>query len=118
MSETKNSLLCEHLFSKGSHHQNLSVCHLSQNLFNQGKCARNISLNTHYQLLLRSPRDVRQISTLASQTGMGTLLTLAYKDAISRPHGYLLVDLSPRHDSYRLKTAILPFEDTVVYLKA
>ncbi len=120
LSSVRDNTFCEHLFTKMSHHKNLSICFISQNLFTQGKCARTISLNSHYIILLRSPRDVRQISTLASQTGLGSVLKEAYRDVMSKPYAYLLVDLCPhnKYDTFRLKTSILPDEDTVVYLKA
>ena len=44
------------LFAKGSHHQNLSVIYIVQNLFHQGKGNRSISLNSHY-LLFGNIRD-------------------------------------------------------------
>ena len=55
------------LFTKGSHHRNLSVIYIVQNIFHQGTEARNISLNTHYIVLFKSPRDKQQILTLARQ---------------------------------------------------
>ncbi|CAH3113803.1 unnamed protein product, partial [Porites lobata] len=36
------------LFTRGSHHRNLSVIYIVQNLFHQGKGSRSISLNSHY----------------------------------------------------------------------
>ena len=33
------------LFTKGSHHRNLSIIYIVQNIFHQGKEIRNISLN-------------------------------------------------------------------------
>ena len=45
------------LFIKGSHHRNLSVIYIVQNIFHQGTETRNISLNTHYIVLFKSPRD-------------------------------------------------------------
>ena len=35
------------LFTKGSHHRNLSVIYIVQNLFHQGKGNPSISLNSH-----------------------------------------------------------------------
>jgi len=40
-------------FPKISHHRNLSVLHLTQNLFDRNKHARRISLNAHYLDCLR-----------------------------------------------------------------
>ena len=53
------------LFTKGSHHRNLSVIYIVQNIFHQGKEMRIISLNAHYIVLFKSPRDRQQISILA-----------------------------------------------------
>jgi hypothetical protein len=43
------------LFTKGSHHRNLSIVYIVQNIFHQGKEMRNISLNAHYIVLFKSP---------------------------------------------------------------
>ena len=55
------------LFTRGSHHRNLSVIHIVQNIFHQGKEMRNISLNAHYIALFKSPRDKQKVSMLARQ---------------------------------------------------
>ena len=59
------------LFTKRSHHRNLSVIYIVQNVFHQGKEMRNISLNAHYIVLFKSPRDRQQISILARQVNPG-----------------------------------------------
>ena len=59
------------LFMKGSHHRNLSIIYIVQNVFHQGKEMRNISLNAHYIVLFKSPRDKQQISMLATQVNPG-----------------------------------------------
>ena len=38
------------LFTKGSHHRNLTVIYLVQNVYYQGKSQRTISLNSHYSV--------------------------------------------------------------------
>jgi hypothetical protein len=95
------------LFAKGSHHRNLSIIYIVQNIFHQGKEMRNIScLNAHFIVLFKSPRDKQQISMLARQITPGS-----YEDATSRPHGYLMLDLKPTtDDQQRLKTNVLPGE--------
>ena len=55
------------LFTRGSHHRNLSVIYIVQNLFHQGKGSRNISLNSDYLKLFKNPRDKLQILTLVKQ---------------------------------------------------
>ena len=55
------------LFTRGSHHRNLSEIYVAQNLSHQGKGRRSISLNGHYLLLFKNPRDKLQNLTLAKQ---------------------------------------------------
>ena len=111
-----NDPFIANLFCRESHHKNLSVFLLLQNLFHQGKYARDISLNTHYIILFRNPRDCQQIRYLGTQLGIRKKLTLAYEDATLKKFSYLLIDLSPKSEStYMLRSHIFPFEDTVIY---
>ena len=55
------------LFTRGSHHRSLREIYIVQNLFHQGKGSRSISLNGHYLLLFKNPRDKLQNLTLAKQ---------------------------------------------------
>jgi pyruvate-formate lyase len=52
------------LFTKKSHHRNISFMYIVQNLFHRGKHHRTISLNAHYMALFKIPRDVSQIMAL------------------------------------------------------
>jgi hypothetical protein len=84
------------LFTKGSHHRNLSVCFLMQNFFHQSKEIRTITLNAHYIILFKNPRDKQQIATLARQmygNRDAQVMEQAFVMATNEPHGYLLVDL-------------------------
>ena len=65
MTETDKSV--SNLFTKGSHHRNLSVLHLVQNVFDKNKHTRTISLNTHYLVIFKNPQDASQITHLAKQ---------------------------------------------------
>ena len=51
----------QRLFVRGSHHLNITVIYINQNMFHQGKCARTISLNCHYLVLFKNPRDFSQL---------------------------------------------------------
>ena len=107
------------LFSDGSSHKNLSVIFIVHNLFHQGKEMRNISLNTHYIILFKNPRDSQQISTLARQMypGNSHFLIEAYQDATKKAHGYLFIDLKPKtKDQLRIRTGILPSDTHYVYV--
>ena len=55
------------LFTRDSHHLNLSVIYIMQNLFHQGKGSRSIRHNSHYLVLFKNPGDKLQILTLAKQ---------------------------------------------------
>jgi hypothetical protein len=55
------------LFTKKSHHGNLSVIYIVQNLFHQSKEHRTISLNASYLCLTKNVRDASQITHLAKQ---------------------------------------------------
>jgi len=108
----------EILFTRGAHHKDLSIIYLNQNMFCQGKYARSIALNCHYLILFKNLRDCSQIQRLGQQIfpGKSQGLVEAYKDCISEPYGYLIIDLSPHaEEEYRLRTKIFPEEDTLIY---
>ena len=56
--EVANSKEAEKLFTQLSHHNNLSVIYLNQNLYYQGKCAITLNLNTAYTFLFKNPRNM------------------------------------------------------------
>jgi len=116
MSETDSRVT--KIFTKASHHMNTSVIYITQNLFNKNKENRNISLNTHYLILFKNPRDASQVSHLGRQIfpDKTKYFRDAYKDATSQPYSYLLIDLqTTTPDELRLRTDI--FSDAVtVYL--
>jgi len=98
MSETNQ--LVANVFTKISHHRNVSIVYLTQNLFDKNKYARTISLNAHYLVLFKNPRDATQFATLARQMYLNAskFAIEAYKDATSAPCGHLLIDLKPDQD--------------------
>ena len=105
------------LFTKGSHHRNMSVIQIVQNLFD--KKQRTINLNCHYTVLFKNPRDASQITHLAKQMYPGQVRFMqdAYKLATSQPFGYLVVDLKQETlDHLRLRSNIFPGEQQVVYV--
>ena len=117
MDEVVQSKDVQNMFTRGSHHRNLTLIYLNQNMYCQGKSARSINLNTHYMVLMRNPRDISQISVLAKQTGLAKNLVQAYKECTSKPYGYLVLDLSPHSNhSIKLKTDILPDQYTIAYI--
>ena len=88
------------LFTKDSHHRNITVLYLTQDLFPPGKFSKTINRNAHYLIAFKNPRD---------QTGIRNVLTQAYpaewreklelfKRVTARPFGYLMLDLHPASD--------------------
>lgn len=105
------------LFTRYSHHRNVSVFFVVQNLFLQSKHMRTVSLNSHYLILLSSRRDRGQVSRLATQLfpGETKYFLSAYKSALSRDYGYIVIDLTPTtREEYRLKTNIIPTQYPIV----
>ena len=84
------------IFTKISHHRNLSVVYLTRNLFyKKNKLTRTLSLNSHYIVLFKNVRDATQVAILARQMypGKSAFMIEAFKNATSAPYGYLLIDL-------------------------
>jgi len=77
-----------------------------------------MSLNAHYMVLFKNPRNGAQLANLARQMYPKTsrFAVEAYKDAIREPYSYLLVDLRPEQDDdLRLRTNIFPGQTHYVY---
>ena len=101
------------LFTKDSHHRNITVLYLTQDLFPPGKFSKTINRNAHYIVAFKNPRD---------QTGIRTILLQAFPDRwrqvlrlfkriTSRPFGYLMLDVYPASDDrYRLWSHLTPRE--------
>ena len=116
MNETDDTVA--NLFTKISHHRSVSVIYITQNVFHKGKQSRTISLNAHYMVLFKSPRDAGQIGVLGRQLypENSKFLVAAFKDATSTPHSYLLLDLRPETDeNYRVRANIFDGEKQIVY---
>ena len=106
------------IFTKGSHHRNLSVWFLMQNFFHQAKEIRTITLNAHYIVLFKNPRDKQQIKVLSRQMfgNDSQAMEQAYALATERAHGYLLIDATQGTDDHlRLRSKILPHENLEIY---
>ena len=57
MDEGSNDKRVLDLFTKHSHHQNVTVLYLRQDMFPVGKYAKSISRNAHYIVAFKNPRD-------------------------------------------------------------
>ena len=108
------------LFTKGSHHRNISVIYVVQNLFDSNKEHRTISLNAQYLVIFKNPRDGSQITHLAKQMypGQTKYVQEAFALATRDPHGYLVVDLKQSTpDNMRMRSHIFPMEVQEVYIQ-
>ena len=120
MNELADDVKMGNLFTKGSHHLNINVIFITQNLFHKGKQMRNISLSSHYIILMKNPRDRCQIDVLGRQMKKQRALQEAFEDATKGPYGYLLVDFrQDTPEKLMLRSKIFPIEgkyNPVIYI--
>ena len=119
MSSAGDSKQISKLFTQESHHKNLTVFFLVQNLFYHGKEMRNISLNAHYLVVYKNPRDKSQIRYLAQQIFPENpkFLGNSFQHATTNPHSYLVLDLHPdTSEDFRILTNIFPDDSIRYYL--
>jgi len=119
MTESMKDSKIQELFIKGVHHKNVSVILLNQNLFCQGKYGRDIRINCHYYIIMRSPTLASQVHYLGHQLfpSKKKFLSDAYKTATKLPYSYLFVNLHPTcEDSVRVRSGIFPNEQEIVYV--
>ena len=118
------SALCDsadlsRLFTEGSHHLNLTVVYIVQNIFQRGKSQRTASLNTHYFIIFKNPRDSSQIHCLSRQIcpGRSSSLVKIYDDITgAEPYSYLFIDCHPKTpNNLRFCTKIFHNEETFAY---
>ena len=114
------------VFIKHSHHSDMDVLYLVQNLFANTSHHRTCNLNSHYLVVFKNPRDKQQITCLARQIFPGNhpFLMECYKRATAKPHGYLFLDLKQgTDDDLRVRDSIFAeeasfFVDEGVYKNA
>ncbi|CAH3114958.1 unnamed protein product [Pocillopora meandrina] len=104
------------LFTQYSHHMNVTVCYLCQDMLPQGKYAKTISRNAQYIIAFKNPRDKVALHTLLLQIYPTKWLPVMdiYNACMDRPYGYLLFDVHPAsRDSTRLLSHLLQHEGCV-----
>ena len=107
------------IFTKISHHRSMSVIQVVQNIFGKNKEQRTISLNSHYIVIFKNPRDKSQIINLGKQIfpGQNEFVREAFKSATDKPNSYILFDLRQETcDQLRVRTNIFPGEVHTVYI--
>ena len=106
------------LFTKGSHHRNISLVLITRYLFHQISSSRNISLNRKYIVVFKNPRDKTQIVNLARQAYPENTSSFhkTFLDVCKDPHTYLFLELTQSiNDLLRFRTKIFPEELTEVF---
>jgi len=109
MNTVTNDKNIENLFSRGSHHFNITLIYINQNCFAQGRCSRSIALNVQYTVLMANPR-VSQIAHLGNQFGIGPNLKEAFINATAgKRFSYIVVLAHPSNSSgYQMIANIFP----------
>ena len=98
MEETSGKDSTNNLFTKHSHHRNISVFFIVQHLFKKNN--RTLSLNAHYMFLFKNPRDRAFIDHLARQAFPGKVKAVrsVYERVTRAPYSFLLVDMRQETD--------------------
>ena len=116
MDEGGNDKRVLDLFTRDSHHRNITVIYLCQDLFPNGKFAKTISRNAHYVVAFKNPRDQLGLRNLLLQsfpTRWQDVLE-TFRKVTERPFGYLLLDLHPTsRDDARIVSHLLKEEGWV-----
>lgn len=112
-----NKKACQ-LFTRDSHHRNISVIFITQNLFHKGTYCRDISLNAKYIVLLKNPRDKAQFNHLARQIYPENAKELQkiYKEITHHGYRHFFIDLSQRiNDLLRFRANIFNKSYCTIY---
>ena len=104
------------LFTVDSHHKNISVILVSQNIYTKGKCTRDINLNSSNMIIFKNPRDSVQISILARQMfpNKSKAFMEAFLDAVET-YRYIFLDFDLQtSDKLRIQTNIVD-DNRIIY---
>lgn len=116
MQEAAGSTTLDSLFTRDSHHMNLSVTYITQNLFQ--KQTRTVNLNAQYMWFFRTLRDSAQIGILGRQIFPTNwrFFVECYQDATKEPYTYLMLDMKQNtKDEVRVLGNYLGEGPVVVY---
>jgi hypothetical protein len=97
------------LFTRGSHHRNVSIILITQNYFWSGSTATDVRRNTTYLCMFRCKQDSMQVARFGQRIlpHRSKYFMQAYNDATSQSHGYLFVDMhSECPEQFMLRTNI------------
>jgi energy-coupling factor transporter ATP-binding protein EcfA2 len=98
------------IFTVGSHHYNVNVILVCQNLFTKNPSFRDISINTQGTVMFKFPRDSSSIVNLAKQVAPGRSKDVLqiYREATKKPFSYVYFDYhQATPDDIRFRSNIL-----------
>jgi len=114
--ETAGSKSLTAAFTRLAHHKPCTLVYITQNLFHKSADSRTRTLNMHYLVLMKNPRDATQVAHLARQMypKSSNALVGAYQSVTSNtPYSYLLFDFHQETPpSLRIRTKIFPTDDS------
>ena len=116
MQEVAKSKNTSAAFTRTSHHRNVSLIILVQSFFHNNM--RTITTNCTYLIMTKNPRDSSFLACLGRQMNGGRnneQLATAYKLCMSKPYGYIFIDLTQnQNDLYRIRDSVFP-ENTTIF---
>lgn len=118
MKEIMQSSKVQDVFTKLSHHKSITIITLVQNLFPSGRYSRDIRLNLHYYIIMKSFALQSQVKNLGLQLypNYPKFLPDSYKKACTKKFTYLVVVLHPQaEDVLRVLTNIFD-QHPIVFL--
>lgn len=103
------------LWTKTSHHCNMTMILLSQSLFEIPRIVRN---NSHYIILFKALADRLNVSNLGRQLfpGEQSYFMASFNNATDKNYGYLVINTHPRENNSYLRLCTDLFGVTKVYL--
>lgn len=110
LSESENSKDVTAMFTRLAHHLPCFIIFISQNIFPSGREARTRSVNTHYYVIFKNPRDKLQFQAFARQIYPNRMKAImeVFENATSNAHGYLFLDFTQEcPEEHRIRTDIL-----------
>lgn len=121
MIELKKDERVKNLFTRGSHHLNISVIFLTQNIFSNDSSMRTMSLNCHYTVAMKSIRNRDQILRFCGQiwrkktSKIEKIINNAHKKNFS----YIIFDLHPQliDERFRIRNEIFRDEQPKILRK-
>ena len=117
LNESQNSKDVTAMFTRLAHHLPCFIIFISQNIFPGGKEARTQSVNTHYYVIFKNPRDKLQFQTFARQIypSQSKAITEVFENATSNAHGYLFLDFTQEcPEEFRIRSDIFG-ETPIIY---